>query len=51
MDIGRSPATEQEFDHDRGVENDQRRSLSSRRAPTMAERVATERNFASRARI
>jgi hypothetical protein len=51
MDISRPSATEQEFDYNRCVEDYQWRSLSSRRAPTIVERVATGRNFASRDRI
>ena len=51
VDLGRSPAAEQEFHHDRGVKDDQCRSLSCRNVDTMDARAATGRNFDSRARI
>ena len=51
MDIGRAPAAKQDLHRDRGVEDDQCRSLSSRNADTMDARVATGRNLDSRARI
>jgi hypothetical protein len=51
MDGRRAPATEQDLHHNRRVEDDQRRSLPSRNARTIVERVATGRNLDSRARI
>lgn len=50
MDACGTPATEQQLDHNRGVEDDQRRSLSSRNTRTISERVATGRNLDNRAR-
>ena len=51
MYVGPPPAAEQEFHHDRSVRYDQCRSLTSRNVDTMDTRVATGRNFDSRARI
>ena len=51
MDTGRPPAAEQELHRDRGVEDDQGRSLCSRNAEMMDARVATGRSLDSRARI
>jgi hypothetical protein len=51
MNFGRSPAAEQDLHNDRGVKDDQCRSLSSRNTDTMDARVATGRNFDSLARI
>ena len=51
MDRRRTPATEQDLHHHRRVEDDQRRSLSSRNIRTIVDRAATGRNRDSRARI
>ena len=51
MDRRRAPATEQDLHHDRRIEDDQRRSLSSHNIRKIVERVATGRNLDSRARI